>query len=159
MHVPVFEKALERIREFVKDEFVVDFYCGVGAISIALSDSVQGASLIESDAEAVKYAQENIRKNECKNFTVQSGVSEKFLDEIQKDRVIIMDPPRSGLHPKLVKRLCEVQPKRIVYLSCDIATQARDVALLLPHYQLISNELYNFFPRTPHSESLCVMEK
>ncbi|HBH46934.1 MAG TPA: 23S rRNA (uracil(1939)-C(5))-methyltransferase RlmD [Candidatus Jacksonbacteria bacterium] len=154
----LFTLALESIAKFLNQDTVVDFYSGVGAISIALADKIKQAILVESEPEAAKFAAHNVKFNNLNNFTVLTGPAEKLREEIKSDRLIIFDPPRAGLHPKIITQLLEVKPPRIIYLACDLATQARDVALLSTNYKLIFNELYNFFPRTPHMESLVVLE-
>lgn len=159
VNVPVFERVLARMREYINYDTVVDYYSGVGAVSVALSAGIKKAILIESDTEATRYAQKNVAVNQLKNFTVISGLAEKLEDEIKNDRLIIFDPPRAGLHPRIIKRILVEKPPRILYLSCNIATQARDMNLLSPAYSLTFNELYNFFPRTPHIESLLVLDR
>ncbi len=159
VNLDIFEKALSRISTFVEDEMeIVDFYSGVGAIGIALGDKVKSGLLVESNQEASSLANENIHANELKNLTARAGGSETMLSEIKKDRMIIFDPPRAGLHPRVVAKVLEVLPRKIIYLSCDTATQARDLKMLGQKYKPTFCELYNFFPRTPHIESLVVLE-
>jgi 23S rRNA (uracil1939-C5)-methyltransferase len=159
VNVPLFERALTRISEFINCDTVVDYYSGTGAISIALSAEIKKAILVESDKEAVEYARKNVEANQLDNFTVKEGLAEKMEDEIKNDRLIIFDPPRAGLHPRIIKQILAEKPPRIVYLSCNFATQARDVELLKGAYAIHFNELYNFFPRTPHIESLIVLDR
>ncbi len=85
--------------------------------------------------------------------------SENALDQITSDRLVIVDPPRAGLHRDVADRLLEVTPSRIVYLSCNPVTQARDVRFLLDKYSIAYVQGYNFFPRTPHIENLIVLNK
>ena len=85
--------------------------------------------------------------------------SEKALEHISGDATIIVDPPRAGLHEDVVKRLLETAPERIIYLSCNPVTQARDVARLADTYGIRHHQGYNFFPRTPHIEHLVVLDK
>ena len=72
---------------------------------------------------------------------------------------MILDPPRAGLHPRVVQRLGEALPRQILYLSCNPETQARDIAALIQDYELVSFRGYNFFPRTPRVETLAVLER
>ncbi len=72
--------------------------------------------------------------------------------------MVIFDPPRAGLSKNIIEEVLIKKPKRIIYLSCDIATQARDFGKLKENYKIIYSKLYNFFPRTPHFESLCVFD-
>ena len=84
--------------------------------------------------------------------------AEAMLDTITPQHIIIVDPPRAGLHEAVVERLLQVKPKRIIYLSCNLSTQARDIEKLFASFQIVQAKLYNFFPRTPHLEGLCVLE-
>lgn len=160
VNVPVFANALNDINEFLdKEDSVVDYYCGVGAISLALNKRFQKAVLVENFREAAAFAEENIKLNKIKNCEVICGAAETEAKLISSDKIIIVDPPRVGLHRDLVKQLLKVQPKRIIYLSCDIATQARDIKWLSARYSVEFVKIYNFFPRTPHIEGLCVLDK
>ncbi len=160
VNLDIFEKALSKISAFVEnDAEIVDFYSGVGAIGITLGDKVKSGLLVESDKAASGFAGENIHINGLKNLTARASSSETMLSEIKKDRMIIFDPPRAGLHPRVVGKVLEVLPRRIIYLSCDTATQARDLKMLEQKYKPTFCELYNFFPRTPHIESLVVLER
>ncbi len=84
--------------------------------------------------------------------------SEEALDCIEPDQTVILDPPRAGCNKKLINRLKEVKPKKIIYLSCNPATQARDVKLLLENYKIEDVKTFNFFPHTPHIENLVILD-
>lgn len=150
---PVFAAALRRIQLFIEGyEPRIDMYSGVGAIGIALG----GAVLIESDVHNCILASEN-----CQNTTstVVNVPAEKALQEIKPDGALIVDPPRAGLHAQVVDRIKEVRPPRIAYLSCNPITQARDLTLLQEMYNIESIEGFNFFPKTPHIESLALLTR
>ena len=83
--------------------------------------------------------------------------SEDVLDYIAPDQTVILDPPRAGCDEKLINRLLEVKPKTVIYLSCNPATQARDVKMLLDKYKIDDVKIFNFFPRTPHIENLVIL--
>ena len=85
--------------------------------------------------------------------------SEEVLDFIEPDQTVIVDPPRAGCDIKLIERLNEIKPEKIIYLSCNPATQARDVKLLLENYKIEKVVPYNFFPRTPHLENLVILTR
>jgi 23S rRNA (uracil1939-C5)-methyltransferase len=160
VNIELFEKTLAAIDSFVTaDDEIVDFYSGVGAIGIALGDKVGSGVLVENNRESAALAAENIRINGLKNFAAHAAGSEQMLSEIKQDRTVIFDPPRAGLHPRVIEKLLEVLPPKIIYLSCDTATQARDVKMLGPKYGIARCEAYNFFPRTPHIESLLVLAR
>jgi 23S rRNA (uracil1939-C5)-methyltransferase len=87
------------------------------------------------------------------------AASEDALDYITHDATVILDPPRAGLHEKVTEKLLEAAPQRIIYLSCNPVTQARDVARLAEKYGIRHHQGYNFFPRTPHIEHLVILDK
>jgi 23S rRNA (uracil1939-C5)-methyltransferase len=152
VNLPVFERALEKIKGAVEArENVIDMYAGVGAIGLATGSKV----LVELDAHNIEMAKQNAGD---KAEVVQAS-TEKALDYIESDSVVIFDPPRAGLHDKVTERLLAVKPPKIVYLSCNPATQARDVARLQETYAIVDFTGYNFFPRTPHIESLVILER
>ncbi len=160
VNVDVFSKTISKINTFIdEDEEIVDFYSGVGSIGITLGDKVKSAVLVESNEESSKLARENIEANGLENFTVFASCAENMLSEIKKNKTIILDPPRAGLHHGIVNKLLEILPNKIIYLSCDAATQARDIKMLSKTYRVKFCQLYNFFPRTPHIESLIILER
>lgn len=153
VNLPVYEKALGRIREYCQAD-PVDMYAGVG--SIGLSVAKQQVSLVELDSATVAMARVNAEQSGLKTEVIEAS-TEKSLDYIVADKPVIFDPPRAGLHAKVVERCLEVKPPQIIYLSCNPATQARDLALLRESYEITFFEVYNFFPRTPHIETLAVL--
>ncbi len=157
VNVPVFEMAIKSMKEFVGDgQELVDMYSGVGSIGLSLAKN--SVSLIESDIATSKMAKINA-KNSNLNAKVILAPSEKCLDCIVDKNTVIFDPPRAGLHADILNRVLEVNPPKVIYLSCNPATQARDIAKLKGAYTIKHFELYNFFPRTPHIESLCILER
>lgn len=159
VNIPIFEKALENIaKQITKKTNVADFYSGVGSISLSLHEKFTEIALIESNEEAVNYANENILMNKLPKAKATLVPAEKALDLISHDKLIILDPPRAGLHPDVIDKLLQEKPTSIVYLSCDIATHARDLNLLQEKYNISFLKLYNFFPRTPHIESLAILD-
>ena len=159
INTPVFEMALSDIKQFLdKSKDVVDYYSGVGAIGLSLREYFKSAILVESNGGAVQYAKDNIVLNNITNCEARLSSTEKMLDLISSDKVIIFDPPRAGLDKSVVEKVLEVGPERIIYMSCNPSTQARDIKLLSNKYNVKFLKLYNFFPRTPHVEALCVLE-
>lgn len=151
VNLPVFEQALARIKEYVGDKPVIDFYSGVGTIGIPLNADL----LVESDESNIKMAKKNVEGSSIK---VIHASSETATDYIDASHTLIVDPPRAGLHQAVIDRIIEVSPPLIAYLSCNPSTQARDIALLKEQYSIVHAEGFNFFPRTPHIESLIVLE-
>ncbi len=160
VNVPLFVKALNDIKPFIEDRsFVVDFYAGVGAISIALHDRIANAELVDNNVEGIDFAQQNIALNQLNGYTARAIPAEQMTELITQEKTILLDPPRAGLHEDVTRALLEQKPKRIIYLSCNISTQARDLQRLSKIYHVAFSRLYNFFPRTPHIEGLCVFDR
>ena len=166
INIPVFNKTLEKIGFYlnnIKKEFgkidILDFYSGVGSIGIGLKDYCDSALLVDSNPESIEYAKKNIDKLGLKKYKAIASETEKILENITKDKVIILDPPRAGLHPDVVTKLLEVEPDDIIYLSCNASTQVRDVKNLSEKYDIVEVVVYDYFPRTPHFESLMILKK
>jgi len=149
VNLPVYEKALARIKEHVQPE-PVDMYAGVGSIGL----SVGASQLVELDRATAEMARANAGKTE-----VVEADAANAIQSIVMDMPVIFDPPRAGLHAKVVARCLEVTPPQIIYLSCNPATHARDLALLQEKYTIEFFEIYNFFPKTPHIETLAVLSR
>lgn len=157
INLPVYELALREIAAAVNSEKVLDMYSGVGTIGLSVARN-RKLTLVEIDASAFGEMLKNIPVG-SQNIKPIHSRSEEALGFITSDATVILDPPRAGLDEKIVARLAEVQPPQIIYLSCNPATQARDVKLLLEHYKISRMQAFNFFPRTPHIENLVVLEK
>lgn len=152
VNVPVFEWAAKRIDYFVGGaKEIVDMYAGVGTIGIPIN----ATKLIELDAHNVAMARQNI--GERPNKEVIGASAETALDYIPPGGALVVDPPRAGLHTKVVERILDAKPATVAYLSCNPITQARDLALLQQAYEITALEGYNFFPRTPHIEALAIL--
>ena len=156
VNLPVFEQTLKVIKSTIiskpkaKKHPIVDMYSGVGTIGLALGADV----LVESDESNIVMAKKN---TEGTSVEVIHATSESALKHIKSDSIIIVDPPRAGLHRDVIDRILEAKPSKIVYLSCNPSTQARDVKYLSEFYKISLAQGYNFFPRTPHIESLVVL--
>ncbi len=157
---PVFEMALRDIAAFLTpQDHVVDYYAGVGAISLPLAKYFASAILVENHSESAAFAQKNIKANGLTHCRLEKGRAERSAQWIEPERVLIFDPPRAGLEAVLLHKVLAQKPLRLIYLSCDIATQARDLARLSASYRVRTLKLYNFFPRTPHIEALAVLDR
>lgn len=152
VNVPVYETALRHMQQYITGP-VVDMYAGVGSIGLSVAGGK--LSLVEIDPANVAMARRNAAGVDAN--VVESSV-EKALERIERDTTIIFDPPRAGLQRKIIERCLSEKPARIVYLSCDPATLVRDVTLLSTGYSVVDTTVYNFFPRTPHIETLAVLE-
>ncbi|MGB4762479.1 MAG: RsmD family RNA methyltransferase [Candidatus Saccharimonas sp.] len=137
---------------------VIDLYSGVGSIGLTIGGD--NVTLVEINEDAVREMRRNIAElGREDTATVVLAPSEKALDTITSDAIVILDPPRAGLHTDVIAKLLEAAPERIIYLSCNPVTQARDVELLAQTYGIRHHMGYNFFPRTPHIEHLIVLDK
>lgn len=155
--IPMYETALKAIQTFIDPKLpLLDMYSGVGSIGLSVASNKQALTLIEIDERCVEEAKNNA-KSIMPDAEVVFASSEAAVEHITGKETVILDPPRAGLHQNVIERLIEVKPKTIIYLSCNPATQARDVALLKDVYQIKYAHGFNFFPRTPHIENLIVL--
>lgn len=153
----MFEKLLMDIKSFVSpDDIVYDIYAGVGVIG--LSTEGRYTYLVEIEEDSARLAELNSKLNRVSNCEVIRAKAEKYTLNIKPHSLVIFDPPRAGLSKKLIKRTLRVLPRRIIYVSCNPSTQARDVKMLEERYRIAFFRAYNFFPRTPHIESLMVLD-
>lgn len=134
---------------------IIDLYSGVGTIGLTIGGD--NCTLIEIDENAVREMKRNISELGS-NAKAVLAPAEKALEYIDSESIVIVDPPRAGLHTNVTDKLLEANPSRIIYLSCNPVTQARDVALLSEKYRIVYHRAYNFFPRTPHIENLVVLD-
>ena len=138
-------------------EPTLDLYAGVGTIGLTIGSG--NVTLVEINADAVREMQRNIAELGRTDARAVLAPSEQALDYITGKEIVIVDPPRAGLHPDVIATLLQKLPPRIIYLSCNPVTQARDIALLQQIYQIAWHRGYNFFPRTPHIEHLIILDK
>ena len=153
--------AIERLGEFTGQETVWDLYCGAGSIALSLAPHVArvvGFELIEA---AVHDAYLNSRLNGIDNCQFLAGDLKERLRETQRailgqpgPDVVITDPPRAGMHPQVVQTILSLSPRRLIYVSCNPATLARDLALLQDHYEILSIQPFDLFPHASHIECL-----
>ena len=160
VNIPVYEKALSDMKAWIDCNEklpTLDLYSGVGTIGLTIGGD--DVTLVEINEHAVAEMQRNIAKLNRPNAKAILAPSEKSLEYITGEQIVIVDPPRAGLHTDVTNRLLETEPPRIIYLSCNPVTQARDVSLLQEKYEIVHHQGYNFFPRTPHIEHLVVLDK
>ena len=160
INIPVYEKALSDMKAWINCNeklSTLDLYSGVGTIGLTIGGD--DVTLVEINEHAVAEMQRNIAKLNRPNAKAILAPSEKSLEYITGKQIVIVDPPRAGLHADVTNRLLETEPPRIIYLSCNPVTQARDVSLLQEKYEIMHHQGYNFFPRTPHIEHLVVLDK
>lgn len=149
---------IKRLADFDGSEHVWDLYCGTGSIAIYIASQVKQVTGIELVEDAILDAHENCRINNIRNCSFLAGDLKdviKKASEAGRPDVVIVDPPRAGMHPKVVKTLLEVSPRRIIAVSCNPASLARDIAFFLDSYEIKAIQPFDLFPHTPHLE--CVM--
>lgn len=134
----------------------LDLYAGVGTIGLTIGGG--NVTLVEINADAVREMQRNITELDRTGARAVLAPSEQALNYITGKEIVIVDPPRAGLHTDVIATLLQKLPPRIIYLSCNPVTQARDVALLQQSYRIVHHRGYNFFPRTPHIEHLVILD-
>ncbi len=156
INLPVYEMALRDMQQFINTDRVVDMYSGVGTIGLSIARD-RDLTLVETDNYAYAELENNLPAGSEHTHGVHAK-SEEALDYITGDATIIVDPPRAGLDAKVVQCLRQARPPRVIYLSCNPSTQARDVVGLMDQYDIIHNQPYNFFPRTPHTENLIILQ-
>ena len=146
------------------DEVVYDLYTGTGTIAQFISAGAKKVVGIEYVPEAIEDAKVNAALNNIDNTEFFAGdmkdvLNESFIAEHGTPDVIITDPPRAGMHPDVVDVILKAAPKRIVYVSCNPATQARDLALLDQGYRVTAVQPVDMFPHTQHVEVVTALEK
>ena len=180
INLPVYEMALTEIKKHIATNTVLDLYAGVGTIGLSVA-SDRHLTLVESDKYAFSEMVKNITTganstsdsvtnstNHSEQQTNQAQVrngnilavldkSENVTNYISHNQTVILDPPRAGCDKKLIEELLTLKPTKIIYLSCNPATQARDVKLLLEYYRIEVVKTFNFFPHTPHIENLVIL--
>jgi 23S rRNA (uracil1939-C5)-methyltransferase len=145
-------------------EHVYDLYCGTGTIGLYVSDLCQKVTGIEYIEDAVLDANSNAIKNHITNAQFFAGDMVKVLDDDfvkthGKPDVIITDPPRAGMHEDVVKKILELEPEKIVYVSCNPATQSRDIQWLSSKYDVEQVQPVDMFPHTHHVENVALLVK
>ena len=153
-----------KMAELSGQETVFDLYSGVGCIALWLAPQSSHVLGVEVQPEAVADAERNAKVNGIENCTFRNldarhGLDPKLVSEFGKPQVVVLDPPRVGLDAELVKGLLEQMPRRIVYISCNPATQARDLERLQSGYRIDAIQPVDMFPHTQHIECVVRLEK
>ena len=155
INLPVYELVLAEIKKHISTRKVLDLYAGVGSIGLTVAAD-RDLTLVEINGAAYAEMQKNASHTNAKCVLAKS---EEVTDYITPDCTVILDPPRAGCDQKLIDALNETKPEKIIYLSCNPITQARDIAKLTANYAVDNIQPYNFFPRTPHIENLAILNK
>ena len=159
----LYDKAIE-YASLTGKETVIDLYCGTGTITLCLARKagrVIGAEIVDA---AIVDAKENAKRNEISNaefICADASEAAKYLkDSGIKPDVLVVDPPRKGLAPDVIDSIAEMNPERVVYVSCDPSTLARDLKIFAEKgYEMEKGEAFDLFPRTFHVETVCLLSR
>lgn len=160
------KKLYDVIRSFARltgKETIYDLYCGTGSIGIYLSKGAKKIVGVDVIEEAINDAKENVLINNINHALFFSGdvidiCTDDFFAVHGRPHVVIIDPPRAGIHQKLVQKLLEIAALKIVYVSCNVATQARDISLLSEKYRVEKIQPIDMFPHTHHIECVALLQ-
>ncbi len=140
-------------------ETVWDMYTGVGAIGLTLAPYAGQVFGVDSAGPAISHAKECARRMGFEHVRFYAGDAAKVAHRLSKPQVIVVDPPRAGLDEGMIKTVLRVRPKRLMYVSCNPATLARDAALLSESFSITSAQPVDMFPHSPHVEVLALFER
>ena len=153
----------ETVKSFARlseTETVVDLYSGTGTIAIFLADAAREVIGMEIVGSAVADARRNAQANQIENCRfIEGDIRDQLASLALSPEVLVVDPPRDGMHKDVVQEVLRIAPRRIVYVSCNPATLARDIALVKDHYRLAEVQPVDMFPHTWHIESVARLEK
>ena len=157
-------KIIRSFADLKGDEVVYDLYTGTGTIALFLAAQAKEVVGVESVPQAILNAQWNAKHNEVINVSFETGDMKKvfndsFIKRHGEADVVITDPPRDGMHSDVIHQLIKLSAPKVVYVSCNSATQARDLALLDPYYKVIKSQAVDMFPQTHHIENVVLLEK
>ncbi|RAP26713.1 hypothetical protein C2W64_01429 [Brevibacillus laterosporus] len=145
------------------DETVIDAYCGIGTISLFLAQKAKHVYGVEIVPEAIADAKRNAELNGFENVSFEVGPAEVVIPNWRKQGivadVIVVDPPRKGCDEALLTTILQMQPKKVVYVSCNPSTLARDLKVLAEQYEVVEVQPVDMFPHTTHVESVCLLER
>ena len=155
--------SVRKLANIKNNDVVYDLYTGTGTIAQFISNNAKKVVGIDSVPEAIDAAMESAKDNNIRNCIFYSGdmkniFSDEFILKNGKPDVIIADPPRDGMHKKVIQQLLKILAKRIIYVSCNPATQARDLALLKEKYNIKEIQSVDMFPHTHHVENILSLD-
>jgi 23S rRNA (uracil1939-C5)-methyltransferase len=146
------------------DELVYDLYTGTGTIAQFVAKQAKKVVGVEAVPDAITAAKENAQLNGIENVDFYVGdmknvFNDAFIAAHGKPDVIITDPPRDGMHKDVVQQILNIAPNKLVYVSCNSATQARDLEMMKAHYKITKIQAVDMFPQTHHVENVVLLEK
>lgn len=164
VNVPMLQcllKDMEQALSLTGTETIADLYCGTGLFGIIFAPHAKQVVSVESAAENTALLKRNAQANHINNLTVLEGDCRRLIAQTLRRPadILIIDPPRKGLDKSLHAQILQKPPRLIAYISCNPVTLARDIQTLLDAYRLTSLYSYDFFPHTPHIETLAILER
>lgn len=152
---PAYANMLRTVREWCgRQEKILDLYCGVGSIGLSLDGPLTGVEMVEQAISNAKRNAERLGRTDA-DFHCANSEDWPSLD----CSLLILDPPRSGCHPKMIERVVNEGPERLLYISCNYQRLIDEYKVLKSRYKIEKAQLYDFFPHTPHIETVCLMSK
>ena len=157
-------KVVRELADLKGDELVYDLYTGTGTIAQFVAQNALKVVGVDVVPDSIEAAKTNAIHNKIDNVFFETGdmkdiFTEDFITRHGKASVVITDPPRDGMHKGVVQQLLDLNPERIVYVSCNSATQARDLSLMKKNYRVIASQAVDMFPQTHHVENVVLLEK
>jgi 23S rRNA (uracil1939-C5)-methyltransferase len=157
-------KIARQFADLKGDEVVYDLYTGTGTIAQFIAKKAKRVIGVESVPEAIADAKVNAKNNNINNTEFFTGdlariFTEDFIEKNGVPDVIITDPPRDGMHKNVIAQILKILPQKIVYVSCNSATQARDISLMKEFYKITKCQAVDMFPQTHHIENVVLLEK
>ena len=159
----LYAKALE-MAQLKPTDVVYDLYTGLGTIAQYVAHACKKVVGVESVPDAIVAAKENAKRNKIDNATFKVGdmrkvFTDSFVKRYNTPDIIITDPPRDGMHKDVIEQLLKVSPSKILYISCNPSTQARDLAMLKDAYKVELSQAVDMFPHTQHVENIVLLSK
>ena len=154
----------EKLVSFADDEIVYDLYTGTGTIAQFVASKAKKVVGVEAVPQAIEDAKENARFNGIDNTVFYDGdmakvFTKEFIEQNGHPDLIITDPPRDGMHQKVVMQILNILPEKVIYISCNSATQARDLSLMKEEYTIEKSQAVDMFPQTHHVENVVLLKR
>tara|TARA_B100000424_G_scaffold170563_1_gene131428 strand:- start:28 stop:513 length:486 start_codon:yes stop_codon:yes gene_type:complete len=156
-------KIISNWTKIKNQEVILDLYTGIGTIALSISKNSKKIIGVDIVEDSIKIAKENSKNNNIKNVSFIHGDVKNVLDEIiikyGKPSIIILDPPRNGVEKIIINKLLKILPEKLIYISCNIMTQYRDIKLIKDFYVIRKIQPIDMFPQTHHIENIVLLEK
>jgi 23S rRNA (uracil-5-)-methyltransferase RumA len=157
------EKLLTVVKNFAGlqgGETLLDLYSGTGGIGLSLADKAKQVIGVEENAPAAKLSEDNARLNNIINYSAIAGRAEKVIKDLEGEfDIIVVDPPRPGINKKVLEKIGEIKPRKVIYVSCNPTSQQHDIEILKEFgYKIEKCQPLDMFPHTPHVENIILCE-